>query len=504
MAAAVMEIYNSEIAANPKAYDIYFRRAGEYYRYNQYLRALADVDKAIEYAPNGDADFRHQAYMLKGEILQMLDRKEDALEAFTAATRIDPTSYQAIHQKANCEYELGKYQEAKTDYNRLRSIDPRSPEAMTGLARVAIKEHNLGMAQEYMDDAVAMMPADSDIYVRRSSIRRDLGNPAGAAQDLLMAISLDNSPKAFERLVALSATDYPAVISALTDAIRQAPEQGMFRYIRAAIAQNHRHYPLAVEDYNTLIDQNIYNYAGIFASLAECEYALADYDSAIQDVNRAIAMDPANPDYQIVLAKILGALGRPGEALKAAEAGASSTDPNAAIVLALANEAAGDTAAADGIYGEMIMDNPDRQLPYLLRAWLLAEKLNRPADARAVANRLLNLGDADGSTAPEQNLKGFAYLLTLQPEEAKRNAQNLLGQNDSDGTLAFIAACILARTDASEEALEAVQKALNKGFADRRLLSDQATAAPFNLAPMYKDARLKSKLEEVIARNQAN
>ncbi len=498
-----MEIYNSEIAANPKAYDIYFRRAGEYYRYNQYLRALTDVEKAIEYAPSGDADFRHQAFMLKGEILQMLDRKVDALEAFTEAVRIEPSSYQGIHQKANCEYELGQYQEAKADYTRLRGIDPRSPEAMTGLARVAIKEHNLGLAQEYMDDAVAMMPNDSDIYVRRSSIRRELGNPTGAAQDLLMAISLDNSPKAFERLVSLSNSDYPAVNSALTDAIRQAPEQGMFRYIRAAIAQNHRHYPLAVEDYNALIDQNIYNYAGIYASLAECEYALADYDSAIQDVNRAIAMDPANADYQLVLSKVLRALGRNADALKAAEAGASSTDPNAAIILALANEANGDATAADGIYAEMIMDNPDRQLPYLLRAWLLSEKLNRQADARAVANRLLNLGEGDSSDAPEQNLKGFAYLLTMQPDEAKRSAEALLNKQDSDGSLAFIAACILARTDSPEIAIDALKRSINRGFADRRLLSDQSDAAPFNLAPLYKNQQLKAQVEELLAANQS-
>ena len=50
MTKAMMEVYDQEIAANPKAYEVYFRRANEYYKFNQYLRALSDIDNAIKYS----------------------------------------------------------------------------------------------------------------------------------------------------------------------------------------------------------------------------------------------------------------------------------------------------------------------------------------------------------------------------------------------------------------------------------------------------------------------
>ena len=56
MTKAMMDVYQQELDANPKAYDIYFRRANEYYKFDQYLRALSDIDNAIKYAPADDTD----------------------------------------------------------------------------------------------------------------------------------------------------------------------------------------------------------------------------------------------------------------------------------------------------------------------------------------------------------------------------------------------------------------------------------------------------------------
>ncbi len=201
MTRAMMEVYDKELASNPDNAEVLFRRANEYYRFNQYLRALADADGAIKNAPANDRDFRAAAYQLRGEIYQMLEKYSEALADFTESLKADPSSFMALYQKANCEFELGDYAAAKADYTRLRAHNQRGVEALTGLARVAVKENNLGIAQGYMDDAVAMMPADSDIYVRRASVRRAMGNNTGAVDDLVMAISIDSNNRAFQELV---------------------------------------------------------------------------------------------------------------------------------------------------------------------------------------------------------------------------------------------------------------------------------------------------------------
>ena len=143
------------------------------------------MEKALAFTPESDKDMRFQELMLRADIYQMQGKHSEALADFTAALKIDPTSFLALYQKSNEEYELGEYAAAKAGYTRMRAINPRSPEALTGLARVAVKENNIGLASEYMDAAVDMMSADSDIYIRRASVRRMQGNITGAVEDLL-------------------------------------------------------------------------------------------------------------------------------------------------------------------------------------------------------------------------------------------------------------------------------------------------------------------------------
>ena len=425
MTKAMMEVYDKELASNPDNAEVLYRRASEYYRFNQYLRALADADGAIKNAPANDRDFRAAAYQLRGEIYQMLGKYAEALADFTESLKADPASFMALYQKANCEFELGEYAAAKADYTRLRAHNQRGVEALTGLARVAVKENNLGIAQGYMDDAVAMLPADSDIYVRRASVRRAMGNNTGAVDDLVMAISIDSNNRAFQELVNLADADYPAVITGLGNAIAQAPEQGMFYYIRGVIAQAHAHYPAAIADYRKIIDNNLYNYAGLYNSLAECYLALCKYPEATENVNQAIAMTAANGEYYLTLARIQRAQGLASEAMGNIQR-ALQTDP--------ANEAArtekglclydlGRFDDASTVFGEMIMDTPDKPMPYLLQAWVINNGLRQPAKALPLYRRMLDAipAKADTPAAIAKGLRGFALLFSNKKMQKQMN-----------------------------------------------------------------------------------
>ncbi len=53
--------------------------------------------------------------------------------------------------RADIEVELGNYTAAKEDYTKLQRLNSRSQEALFGLAKVAAKESNYGLASEYME-----------------------------------------------------------------------------------------------------------------------------------------------------------------------------------------------------------------------------------------------------------------------------------------------------------------------------------------------------------------
>lgn len=511
---AMLDVYNQELTSNPKNADIYFRRANEYYKFNQYLRALGDIDKAIEYAPQSNRELRFDSYMLRAEIYQMLGKHAEALNDFAEAAKLDPTSFMALYQKANEEYELGNYAAAKADFNRLKAQNPRSAEALTGLARVAVKENNLGLASEYMDDAVEMMSADSDIYVRRASVRRMQNNNTGAVEDLLMAISINNNPRAFQEIIDLANEDYPAVISGLSTSISYAPQQGMLYYIRAFIAQAHDHYATALADYEKLIADKMYEYAGLYNSMAQCRLALCKYPEALKNVEDAISMDPRNGEFYFTKARIYFAQGKYSEATAALnDASARGYSSVAAHELeGLIDFVAGKYDKANDLYASMIVDQPDVMKHYIMRAWVLFDGMKQQANAQNLYNRVVNLTAdelpeqqaSDGTPASLdgkvsaltaiQTYRGFALLYSGKKQQAIEWTDNLRRDyRDTDGYLNFMAACVYANAGDADKAFAALEKSLQLGYGNLYELST-ANFGRISLSPIRKDPRFNQLL----------
>jgi tetratricopeptide (TPR) repeat protein len=494
---AMLDVYASELKNNPKDADIYFRRANEYYKFNQYLRALADIDKALEYAPESNTDLRFQSYMLRADIYQMLSKHEESLADFTKAYELDATSFMALYQKANEEYELGDYAAAKSDYTRLRATNPRSVEALTGLARVAVKENNIGLASEYMDGAVDMMSADSDIYIRRALVRKMQNNNTGAVTDLLMSISIDNNPRAFQELINLANEDYPAVMSGLSTSISYAPQQGMLYYIRGFIAQAHDHFSTALADYNKLIDQNMYNYAGLYNSMAQCQLALCKYSEALNNVNQAISMDGGkNAEYYTTKARIYYAMGKNDEAQKNIKLATASGDSSVSTKQfeGFVDFAVKDYSAANDVYAEMIIDKPEDMRNYMYRAWVLADGMKQTSGSQSLYNRIVSLTEdtPESGLAAVNSCRGFALVFAGKKDEAKTWAENLCRDySNTDGYLSYIAACVYAQAGENDLAFAKLEDALKLGYGNLYEITT-ANTGRMSLAPIRKDSRLNA------------
>ena len=457
--------------------------------------------------------------MLRADIYQMLNKHREALADFSEALKLDPASFMALYQKANEEYELGDYAAAKADYTRLRASNPRSVEALTGLARVAVKENNLGLASEYMDGAVEMMSADSDIYIRRASVRRMQGNNTGAVEDLLMAISIDNNTRAFQELIDMANVDYPAVITGLSTSISYAPQQGMLYYIRGFIAQAHDHYAAALADYRKLIDQNMYEYAGLYNSMAQCQLALCRYPQALDNVDHAISMDGGkNGEFYATKARILYAHGKNDEALRALKDAAIKgySSNNVHEIKALVDYAAGDFDKANDIYASMIIDQPDVMRNYIYRAWVLADGMKQQANAQTLYNRVVSMTAPDmadetvdsqaatSALSAIQSYRGFALLFSGDREGALAWADSLKRDyRDTDGYLSFVLACLYAQAAAdqsvaqsekstlTELALKSLERALKLGYGNLYEIT-VADTGRVSLAPLRDDSHFNA------------
>lgn len=497
MTKAVLDVYNQELAENPEDYNVLFRRAHLYYGQNQYLRALSDIDDAIRHTPQSDKDMLSQEYSLRANIYLMSEDIEKALSDITKAYECDPTSYSLLYQKANIEYQLGNYTAAKEDFRRLQRQHNRSLESLIGLARVAVKENNLGLANEYVDQAVAMYPAESEAYIRRASVRGLLGNNTGAVDDLLLALSIDrNNSKAISEIVKMSNSDYNAVISGLSNAISQAPEVGMFYYIRAIIAQAHYRYAAAISDFNTIIDKKLYNYHGIHGSLAECYYALCDYKKALDEINYAIGSTSDNAGYYITSSKIHLAM---GDNIAATEVAllASSKAPgsNKAIIQkGLCYIATRQFDEASNCFGEAVINDAEEPSNYIIRGWILSKDMKRNDEGSTFLTRATELNYEESDI---RSLKGFALLALGLDEDARKWADGTVPNlaNDVDGSAHYLAACLYSQLGDQDKAIEMMEQSLLKGYSNIYNWRKENTAN-INVSPLRSDARFDNLLQK--------
>lgn len=495
MTRAVLKVYADQLQADPTDWDTWMRRANEYYNHNEYSRALNDVDNALKYIPVDNKDERFRAYMLRASIYQQTGRYADELIDLNAAIAIDQKSYIAVYQRANCHFELGNYADAKADYKRLQRMNARSVESLIGQARVAVKENNLGLANEMLDQAVSFDPANADYYVRRASVRKSMGNHQGAVEDLLLALSTDSSnARATQALVDYGRENYPAVISGLTSVIEQAPNVGMFVYLRAVIAQAHYNYVAAIADYQRILDRNLSDYRGIYVSMAECQLALCRYQEALDNVNHAISKDKNVASQYVLKSKILRVLGRSDEALSvAAKATVLASGQSEPLVeMGLCYAGAENYKEAVNLFGEVSMSHPDQPESFMLRAWLLKSHLNQQVAASGFYNHVAGLENFEATDV--HSLRGFALLLNGKTDEAEAWMANILNTvEDKDGYLNYMAACFYSIKGDVDRALACVEKSLASGYANYYDWTMNVDG-PINVSSLRNEARFKAML----------
>lgn len=113
MTEALMRTYQKLLDEDPRDPEVLFRRADEYYKLNDYVRALDDINNAIKFgAETKDFDMR-LARQLRANILMMLHKDEQALADLNYELEADPMSYVATYQRATALYNLERYAESK-------------------------------------------------------------------------------------------------------------------------------------------------------------------------------------------------------------------------------------------------------------------------------------------------------------------------------------------------------------------------------------------------------
>jgi tetratricopeptide (TPR) repeat protein len=132
----------------------------------QFEKALTVIDRGLA-LESEDADY----YVLRGTLLETLDRKPDALSEFTRALAVDPKNAKAYFQRGNMQFDLGRLQTAVADYTRALELTPHVFAEVylnRGLCHFALKQNSEAISD--LEKALQLKPDQGIAHLRLGEI----------------------------------------------------------------------------------------------------------------------------------------------------------------------------------------------------------------------------------------------------------------------------------------------------------------------------------------------
>ncbi|KOP24571.1 protein kinase [Hapalosiphon sp. MRB220] len=201
-----------------------------------------------------------------------------------------------LYKKANTLYELQRYQDALSVYEKAVKIRPEYAEAWNGQASALSKLKEYKAALTAYDKAIQIEPDYLEAWIGRGFVLKDLRRYQEAIASFDKALQLENnSPLVWnakgEALNSLKR--YDEAISAYEQAINLQKDDYQAWYNKAQTLQNLKRYEEAIKAYDKTLEikpsytEAWYNRGNSLVNLQRDQDALTAYDQAVQ----------TNPNY---------------------------------------------------------------------------------------------------------------------------------------------------------------------------------------------------------------
>jgi len=128
-----------------------------------------------------------------GVALRSLGRIEEALACVDRAISIEPLLTQALNSRGMFLLEMGRLEESRASFERAVSIDQRFVEALNNLGVVLLKLGKLGESRSVLEKAVALAPKLPEIWCSLGNTLKEAGKLERAFACFREALSLEPS-----------------------------------------------------------------------------------------------------------------------------------------------------------------------------------------------------------------------------------------------------------------------------------------------------------------------
>lgn len=271
-------------------------KLGETYgEIGKYPEAITQFDTLLEQQPKTAA-----AYRERGEIQFATGEYQSAIADYNEALKLDPKDGETYNHRGDAQVELGQYEAAIADYRQAIRLQPNQAQGYINLGSVFFVQGKLEAAVKELDKAIEAESNHLSAHVNRGSYRSVLGDQDGAEQDWERALELpvrtakDYASRGYaksrldQKQDAIA--DYNQALTINPQLTRAHTNLGGVFYEQGEIEQARQSFDQALK-----INPNSTNAYLLRGELLAYQGQQADFEGALKDYDRAIAINPKDP-----------------------------------------------------------------------------------------------------------------------------------------------------------------------------------------------------------------
>ncbi|HJD60047.1 MAG TPA: tetratricopeptide repeat protein [Rickettsia endosymbiont of Omalisus fontisbellaquei] len=270
-----------------------FHKGYKLYKSQQYEEALKEFDKSIEL---DNENIVGEAYLCKGAILSLIDKKEASQVAYEQA--LNKFCSGAYYNKGLLLFNAGRYGEAFEYYEKAIELEPNDFKLYNEYGRNSYYLENFELATQAYDKAISLKNDYAIAYYNKSQTLCKIGKYEAALNCLDKATKLELNNYKFwnaKGAVLESVRKYEEALESVNKAIKLKNNYVDAYINKANILQNLLKIEEAYQYLNKALELEPNN-ANVWYNKGKALYNNNRYDEALIAFDKSIEILPKNPD----------------------------------------------------------------------------------------------------------------------------------------------------------------------------------------------------------------
>lgn len=301
-----LEWLNRELSGDPKNGYAFELMSPIYLSYKDYAGALETSDKALKFLPKKEKNLRSFIHYVKALAHLELRDTLSAFNDYEMSIKENPDDEDPYIQLAQLYSNRGEYDKSDSVLERMgkRGVGKRYELGGKGLNAKARGDYDTAL--RYLNEALLKYPDYSNASAMRGEIYMQQGKWTEAVNDYVEAMRNDPPDSMLHLIGNMDQQALPVFAAKIKVEMVKNSSDSNWPALCAIAYYGNDDYAEAIEWYKKVVD--IQPFAAAYSAIADCYRNLDEYDTALEYIDKAIALDDEDANLLLTKARVLDSM----------------------------------------------------------------------------------------------------------------------------------------------------------------------------------------------------